>query len=180
MNQPMAAAPLPTPLRSKGQKLYEMWAAASGTYTDHFPWERLSDEDQKRWTWFSRFAKVEFLHDHRETAKVPVDVQRYGTDGSKGITDYNPGFAEFDSSYDLWKQDVESTHRKHKWDYRKPPMIDTSWESYKFGTRRGRHDPAKVNETYRPVVALVHDIEVFVLRTYRRINMHFKSLDDVK
>jgi hypothetical protein len=173
--------PAPTQLQTKGQQLYEKWASASGTYPDHFPWEKLSDEDQKRWTWFSRFARVEFLHDRE--AKVPKDVQNFGTDASKGIKDYSAGFAEFDSAYDFWKDDILQTHRKHKWDYRKPPMIDTSYDAYVYGPNRSHvstRNLTKVNETYRPVVALVKDIERLVLRTYRRINTHFKSVDEVK
>lgn len=67
----------------QAKSLYEQWASACGTYTDYFPWEYLSTEDQKRWLFFFKSAVTWGGPHFYDRPKPPTDTERFlrGYDG---------------------------------------------------------------------------------------------------
>lgn len=74
----------------KGQRLYVAWASAGGSYPEYFPWERLSDEDHRRWHFLAR-AVGDLRHEHR--IAPPADVAKFGGTTGAPKLEHSPGAA---------------------------------------------------------------------------------------
>lgn len=130
---------------SRGQQLYEQWASAGGSLTDFFPWDRLSDEDHRRWQFIAKGGLVGV-----PDFPLPADVTRYGDDrdahpqwwqnrqddrGSASVTLWD-FLSPPEEEYLSWVATKTTKARHHWWQFWRPPMaqIDTSeqayWESF--------------------------------------------------
>lgn len=122
--------------RSQGQAAYEVWASASGTYSDYFPWDRLSDEDHKRWEMLAKGG----LAQHDRFMRIPEDVARFG-DKDRHAAWYaarpeHPGVGVFDvitppqAEFQAW-QEKQRKAIPPRWKFwRKRPELDLSEQAY--------------------------------------------------
>lgn len=123
--------------KSSAQVLYEQWASGSGTYDDYFPWDRLSEEDHKRWTMLAKSGSpVLVMYDIPD----PADVIRFGDDrdscpnwrgGQVSMWDLiSPPAKELEK----WRQEQRASLPPRWQFWRKRPILDLSeqayWESF--------------------------------------------------
>ena len=132
------------PTRTQGQRAYEMWASASGIYSDYFPWDRLSDEDHKRWEMLAKGG----LAQHMAFVRVPADVSRFGATESKAWYEARKDESVQVSMWDLitpppasflaWRDKQRAAAHRPWWKFWAPtPIPDLSeqayWESFLDG-----------------------------------------------